>query len=689
MAKKERFGKFVLLEELGSSSLGSEYRAAKLAAGGALERLVLLVRLDPALSANDAFTTALLEQTKAASLLHGPNILKLIAIGRVESAYYVAYEHLEGRSLKAVLERSRREAFPFTPDHALAIASKLCAALEYAHGKQDAHGRHVHGLVTPGALFITHDGEVKLRGFGIWAAGAFKAGAIAADERRYLAPEQAKSGLAKVQTDVYGAGALLFEMLTGQPLVAEAVEADPSARVMQARLAAGAEGEGLPQPMAEILTRALAAEPAARNGEMAEMRKAIDSLLYSGEFNPTTFNLAFFMHSLFREDIERDARNAAEEAAVSYTEYWLEDAPRPAATAMRAAAPTAPSLVPPHPPEPPPAQRVEPPPGPREPFPAFDMEGPAPTPASTPRHASVSPVSPKPELKGRSPLPFAAIAAALVVAAGAAAGWYFLAGPGARPPSPPPTTLSAVTIAAQARVRELEAQVQRFEQEKAQAEARAAEEAKQKLEAQAAAKGQAVDPAALQKAQEDARRRAQREGERKQQDERRLLEQQQRAAEASLAEERRRAAATASAPATAALAPPTTTQPPAIPAPTPPASTLATPPPAAPAAAALKPGTLVNISDFGVIPPTLDRAAPLVYPPIARQQRAEGTVELSVLIDEKGNVTEARLVKGAPGIGLNQAAMDHVRRRKYRPATKGGVPVKVYLSVLVRFEIPR
>ena len=97
----------------------------------------------------------------------------------------------------------------------------------------------------------------------------------------------------------------------------------------------------------------------------------------------------------------------------------------------------------------------------------------------------------------------------------------------------------------------------------------------------------------------------------------------------------------------------------------------------------------MNINDLGVIPPQPLGIVPLVYPALARQQRAEGIVELSVLIDEKGNVIEARLVKGAPGIGLNQAAIEHAKRKRYRPATKDGVPVKLWMSLLVKFELPR
>jgi protein TonB len=86
----------------------------------------------------------------------------------------------------------------------------------------------------------------------------------------------------------------------------------------------------------------------------------------------------------------------------------------------------------------------------------------------------------------------------------------------------------------------------------------------------------------------------------------------------------------------------------------------------------------------------VEKQPPLAYPEIARRQHVEGIVELNVFVDEKGNVTEAQVVQGVGGrTGLNEAAVENVKRRKYRPATKDGVPVKVWLPVRVRFELPR
>ena len=80
----------------------------------------------------------------------------------------------------------------------------------------------------------------------------------------------------------------------------------------------------------------------------------------------------------------------------------------------------------------------------------------------------------------------------------------------------------------------------------------------------------------------------------------------------------------------------------------------------------------------------------LSYPPIAQRQHVEGRVELSVLVDERGGVTDTKVVSGAGGrAGLNEAASDFVRRWRFRPATKDGVAVKTWTPVSVNFVLPR
>ncbi len=659
MTRKEKFGKFVLLEEIEKTGLGAEYRAAKLSATG-LEKIVTLFRFAPAITANADAARLLMDQAKAAAQLQNPNVVKVLGIGKVESSYYVSSEFVEAKSLRAILRRAKQDGFPFSVDHALLVASKVCAALEYAHGRRAEDGsRMVHGLMAPEHVLVSYEGEVRSRGFGLWPAQLREFGLLGPDESAALSPEQAAGGKADARSDVFAVGALLFEALTGQHPFANGRTEDFAGLLAAARLAnPTTDDDRIPAPIAEILGKSLA-PAAARYADMAEMRKAIDTLLFTGDFTPTTFNLAFFMHSLFREDIDRESRALKEEREYGYAEYLVEDKP---AAPVVVPAPSAP-----------------------EPARAYAPES-APAPAPV-HHTPASPAPSQPAIAipggaqpaGKSSMPMivGGLAAVVVIAVGA---WFMLGRSTPEAAAPAPTTLSPEAAAAMRKVQELEQKLAALEAEKQAEEQLAAEEAEKKLKAQAAAKGQQVDPAALAKAQEEARKKAAAEAEARQQAELQRIAEEKKAEEARLAEEKRRADEAAKA-AAAATPPPTTV------AAAPVTQAPATQPAAAPAA--LKPGTLVNLSDPGVIEPIVDRSPALHYPPIALRQRVEGTVELNVLVDEKGNVTDAQVVTGAGGkAGLNEAAIENVKRRKYRPASKDGVPVKVWVPVRVVFKLP-
>jgi protein TonB len=86
----------------------------------------------------------------------------------------------------------------------------------------------------------------------------------------------------------------------------------------------------------------------------------------------------------------------------------------------------------------------------------------------------------------------------------------------------------------------------------------------------------------------------------------------------------------------------------------------------------------------GVVEPALLAPPRIVYPPLAREQRVAGKVVVLVLVDETGQVQETRLQQGISSrSGVNEAVVDAVRRAKFRPPTKAGVPVKMWRTVVV------
>jgi TonB family protein len=626
----ERFGRFVLLDELERGWRGVESRAAALA-GSDLERLVSLLRVDPALSGGET----LLEHLQAATRGAASHTVAVHEIGRVEGTAFVASDLVEGRSLQAVLARSREEAIPIAPDNAVQVASRVASALERAHGRSSSEGGPlVHGLVAPDSVMIAYDGEVAVRGFGWWTSGTWQ-GRLPERQLRYLAPEQ-RGGAADARSDVYAVGAVLLECLTGM---------HPESALAEARLP---DGDPLPPPLAALLAQALDPDPARRFADGHELRRALDALFHSGDIAPTTFNLAYFMYTLFRNAVEHEARLLERERNAIYVDPVSEPAV--------------------------PSRPVRPPP------PPVSHPAPAPKPSARPTPSVLASAPRLPRVRGRRSAALGG--AALVLAALATGSYFYLRPPTAPAPTPAPTA-GPEELAALARVRELEARLQAIEDKKAQAEAAAAEAARQRLEAEAARKGRAVDRAAVTKAEEAAARQA-----RAEQEERQVAEK-KRIADEMQAESERLQAARATVPPSSSLSPPAA-------APSPPASaaatsesvgaqpaSLASPSPDTPGAS----GAVVYAADApGVTAPVLLQQPRLEYPVLAMASRLQGVVVVNAVVDEKGRVSDVRAVSAGNQI-LREAAVAHVSKRRYSPGQKEGAPVKVRIVVSVTFKL--
>jgi TonB family protein len=667
----ERFGAFVLLDEIETSGLGVEYRAAMLSPAG-LDKIVSLLRLGPTLAGSAVMKTVMEEAVLSPELQHST----IVAIHPT----YMAWEYVPGKSLKAVFDRCRREGSSLDVHHSLLLCSKICAALEAAQARRAAGGlNRVHGLLHPGNVFVSYQGDVRLRGFGFWSAGILAAGGLTAEEASYLAPEQSSTGVASVRSDVYMVGEILFEALTGRPFARE--PGDVEGRLAAARLGnPTSDDDTMPETLAVILKRSLAVEPATRYGRVHDLKREIDTLLFALDPTSTTASLDFVMHTLFREDLQAESRALRAERAANYDAFLNEEPAEPAAPPQGTARVAGDALQS--------------------------------RPKTRAAGAAVAPTRPEEAATGRKGLrsraALASIAALLLLMVGA--GYLVLAGsqrrvePAATTPAPPDEAVIA-------RLRELEEKLRVIEAQKAALEAQAGGGKSR------TAAGKTPAPTAG-RPEEDARTRALADQERALQEERTRLRAESARAVASAAPPTTLAVAappttlgaaatptTLAAPPTtlAAAAPPTTlpaaapptTLPAAVPAgeaPAPAPPTTLPAPPARSTTAALpsevRPGTLVNLGDPGVVAPVAEKLAPLVYPPLALRQKIGGRVELNVLVDEKGAVADARVVTPARGLGLNEAALENVRKARYRPATKDGVPVKVWMAVSVVFKLP-
>lgn len=264
MTTPERVGPYRILEPLREGGVSSVYRAA-----GPHGAAVALKVFSPHVldSAGSAALVERFQREIAAVLpLKHANILQVVETGRDGPRLFLATELFAGVSLERLLAERR-----LTPPQAIAVLRGVCRGLAFAHGRG-----LVHGHLTPRHVLVSADlASVKVADFGPAEIDVIadldttlRTGAYALGSFHYLAPEQAerRAGAAPdPRSDLYAAGAIFFEMLTGRP---------PSSRFT---LPSQANAE-VP-PAADVLVlKCLARDPADRYPSAAALLTALDEL---------------------------------------------------------------------------------------------------------------------------------------------------------------------------------------------------------------------------------------------------------------------------------------------------------------------------------------------------------------------------------------------------------------------------
>src|ERR1700743_2702684 len=181
-----------------------------------LDREVALKVMHADLARDDDFVGRFIGEAKSVAKLSHPNIVNVYDQGADGEYLYLAMEYVPGRTLRSLM----RERGWFTWQEALAIMDPVLAGLAAAH-----QAGIVHRDVKPENVLITPDGRVKVVDSGLARAAAAvgnpRAGQIIGSVA-YIAPEQVTGAVTDARTDVYSAGIVLFEMLTGrQPYTGE------------------------------------------------------------------------------------------------------------------------------------------------------------------------------------------------------------------------------------------------------------------------------------------------------------------------------------------------------------------------------------------------------------------------------------------------------------------------------------
>ena len=217
------FGRYELLDRIAVGGMAEVYRAIAKGAVG-FERTVAVKRILPGYSQDREFVAMFIDEAKiACELAHG-NICQIYDLGEVDNRYFISMEYIDGRDVRCILEELMKQKLPPKIPAPLAayIAAEACTGLDYAHRKLDKSGRPmgiVHRDISPSNLLVSFEGEVKVGDFGIAKAAEklsrTRTGTIKG-KYNYLAPEAVRGLGVDNRSDIFGMGAVLYEMLIGK-----------------------------------------------------------------------------------------------------------------------------------------------------------------------------------------------------------------------------------------------------------------------------------------------------------------------------------------------------------------------------------------------------------------------------------------------------------------------------------------
>jgi serine/threonine-protein kinase len=220
-----------------------------------LDRTVALKVMHASLAEDAGFVARFVREAKSAARLSDPHVVAVYDQGEDGDLVYLVMEYVPGRTVRDVLRQYGR----LSAEQALTIIDPVLQALEAAHA-----AGFVHRDVKPENVLLTDDGRVKVADFGL-ARAISAATSTAATQGlligtvAYLSPEQVERGIADARSDVYGAGILLYEMVTGTvPFAGETPLAVAYQHVNAAVPAPSSVRPGIPRSMDALVARSTA-----------------------------------------------------------------------------------------------------------------------------------------------------------------------------------------------------------------------------------------------------------------------------------------------------------------------------------------------------------------------------------------------------------------------------------------------
>lgn len=315
-------GKYHILEKIAAGGMATVYRARMGLPEGA-SRMVALKVLHPHLAEDGDYVAMFEDEARLMGRLDHQNLVPAIDHGTIEGWHFIAMELLPCVSLAALCDHLDTAKRALELPDAIFVISEVLAGLSFAHALDDERGVPlgvIHRDVSPQNVLLTTSGDVRLIDFGI-ARGrnrsVYSTAGTVKGKAGYMSPEQA-AGYPDVdaRTDVYAAGVLAYEAVTGRLLFGDGDTDRIRRRIVNAPDPALPADADLPLPLQDALTKALRRAPADRWDDAVSFRTALEAILGELRYVPDRARIGGLVREALeaREGVQRKERKGKEQA---------------------------------------------------------------------------------------------------------------------------------------------------------------------------------------------------------------------------------------------------------------------------------------------------------------------------------------------------------------------------------------
>jgi serine/threonine protein kinase len=307
-----RFGGYVLVKPLARGGMGALYLALHGYRG--MEKLCVVKTALPHL-VEKGYLQRFKDEAKVVVRLSHGNLVGVFDAGQVKGEIYLAMDFVEGKDLRAVWNRCAQKGVAFPLPVAVQIVKELVRGLGYAHWFEGL--KLVHRDVSPPNVLLSYSGEIKLTDFGL-ATSTLKlektAPGVVYGKVSYMSPEQARGETLDGRTDLYAAGVILWELLTGRQLFGPGVRAagdeaqdDLLERVRHPQVTPPSQrASRVPRELDLIVLKALAPRPEDRFQSGEEFRSELAAFLAKNAPAMDGHQVARFLRELWSELIAKE-----------------------------------------------------------------------------------------------------------------------------------------------------------------------------------------------------------------------------------------------------------------------------------------------------------------------------------------------------------------------------------------------